>query len=356
MSLRFKMRAACAVVATTAAFLAAAPIATGAPAREFGAGLDGPRGVAVGPAGRLVVAEANGVVSKIVRKGPERGDKVRIGRVPKTFVAPAVDVNSHGRVFALNVAEGADGTASLYRFTRHGREKMADIAKYQRSDPDPYNLDGPPKESNPYGVAALDDGSALVADAAANDLLRVWPNGTIKTVARVKPRTILAPDLGDEGPPEGSPVPTEAVITSVAVGPDGSYYIGELRGFPATPGTSQIWRIKPGTTNAVCNPRHPRTGDCRRYVDGLTSVVDLSTGRGGAIYAVELSKLGWLAMENGVEGAEIGALIRISHDRMVRRELAKDQLVMPGGVAVGRGGAVFATTPIFGPGRVLRVD
>jgi streptogramin lyase len=81
-----------------------------------------------------------------------------------------------GQTFIL-VANGAPGTGAntLYQVTNGTVRALADIAAYQRTDPDPYDLDDPPfpEESNPFGVAALQDGSALVADAAANDLLRV---------------------------------------------------------------------------------------------------------------------------------------------------------------------------------------
>src|SRR4029450_3304746 len=123
----------------------------------------------------------------------------------------------------------------------------------------------------------LPDGSVLVSDAAANDLLRVYPHGRIITVARLKPRGVAVPhELRHVGfPPAGTLLPSEDVATSVTVGADGYYYVGELRGFPATPGTSQVWRIAPGSVNAVCDPEAPATGACRRYADGFTSIVDL---------------------------------------------------------------------------------
>ena len=313
----------------------------------------------MGPSGKLVVTEASGIFSRVVRKEPNRGDVIPIGRVPKGFLAPAVDINNKGQIFVLTAGGEHEGAGTLYRYSPgHGRKMIANIMNYQRHDPDPYDLEDAPKESNPFGVAALNDGSALVADAAGNDLLRVWPNGEIVTVARVKPRTVKVPKgLGEGAPPAGTRMPSEAVITSVTVGADGSYYIGELRGFPATPGKSQIWRIDPGATDAVCRPKRPNRGACTRYVDGLTSVVDLAAGRGASIYAVELSKKSWLAMESEppTPGSEIGALIRISHDRMVRHELARNELVLPGGVEIGPRGAVFVTTPVFGPGALRRV-
>lgn len=85
--------------------------------------------------------------------------------------------------------------------------------------------------------------------------------------------------------------------------------------------------------------------------------MDLAAGRDGSIYAVELSKMGWLATEspNPVPRAEIGSLIRVNRAREIRRELAKGKLKMPGGVEIGRSGGVFVTTPIFGPGVLRRV-
>jgi hypothetical protein len=150
-------------------------------------------------------------------------------------------------------------------------------------------------------------------------------------------------------------MPSESVPTSVAVGRDGAVYIGELRGFPGNPGKSQVWRVRPGAKNAVCNPAKPRQGACTRTADGLTSVVGLDAGRGGSLYVAELSKAGWLAAESQEPGTEIGAVIRIGHDRDVRRELAKDKVVLPGSVAVGPKGNVYVSGPIFGPGGMMRV-
>ena len=242
---------------------------------------------------------------------------------------------------------------------------MADIAAYQATDPDPYDLEGFPEDSNPFGVQALWDGTVLVADAAGNDLLRVWPkSGTIKTVARLMPRVVevpeglpeLPPEQGGPLPPAGTPIPSEAVATSVTVGSDGYWYVGELRGFPATPGTSQIWKIRPGTVGATCDPEHPWRGKCKRFKDGLTSIVDLAKAPNG-VYALELSKMSWFQLELGVPGAEIGGLFQVkkrgSGPRM--HELAKDQLPIPGGVDATWDGDVYVTAPLFGPGALWKL-
>ena len=176
-----------------------------------------------------------------------------------------------------------------------------------------------------------------MADAANNSVIHVTRSGKVTLVARVKTRVVEMPEGFDDPqlPPPGTPMPTEAVVTSVAVGPDGEVYLGELRGFPGTPGTSQIWRVEPGATGAVCKPNKPNKGACTLEADGLTSIVALDTGRGGALYVAELSKMGWLAAEFDVPGAEVGAIIRLGHDRNVRRELSPGKAILPGGVAVG---------------------
>ena len=336
--------------------LAGAPPASAAakPATVV-SGLDSPRGLAAGPGNRIYYAEIDGTVTMFRTKGHHAGKKHRLFQVPAGFIAPAIDVTSHGRVFALS-----NGT--LYRWSpRHGVHPVADIVAYQQGDPDPYNLADDPGESNSFGVAALRDGTVLVSDAAGNDLLRVWPDGHIVTVARLKPRIVEVPQgfpatdpEGNPLPPAGTKIPSEAVATSVTVGADGYYYVGELRGFPATPGTSQVWRIKPGSVGAVCDPAAPSTGRCKRYADGFTSIVDLAAGRDGSIYVDELVKASWFAWE--ALGAEpIGAVYRISPHRGKVTELAAGQLTLPGGVAVSKNGQVYVAYPVFGEGQIVRL-
>jgi hypothetical protein len=350
--------------------LAATPAATGAVTRAAGdapsgpatrtvADISGPRGLDLGPAGTLLVSRANGSFGLVPRSGAGAGTFTRLGRVPASFLAPAVDMNPRGQVLVLTLGgpPEARGAAMLYRWSAtHGRTRLANIGAYQQSDPDPFDLEDHPTDSNPYGVAALRGGGALVADAAGNDLLKVSPNGRITTVARVMPRTVRVPgSLSEDAPPKGTRMPSEAVLTSVTVGADGYFYIGELRGFPATRGTSQIWRVHPEAEGAVCNPRRPNVGMCRRVVGDLTSVVALQSAPGGALVVAELSRKGWLKAESGDPADAIGRVVWVGHDRDVRRELARGEVVLPGDVAVDRRGRVFVTTPIFGPGKILRV-
>lgn len=353
-----------AAVCSVVAVMLAVPVATStrAVSTTVIADLNGPRGLAMGPAGRLVWGENDGSFSELVAKGALAGTAIHLGTAPATYIAPAVST-SGGQLFLLT-AGGPPGTGSntLYRATNGIVRALADIAAYQQTDPDPYNLADDPAESNPFGVAALDDGSVLVSDAAANDLLRVYPNGRIETVARLKPRVVAVPDelpdVDGEGnplPPGGTMLPSEAVATSVTVGADGYYYVGELRGFPATPGTSQVWRIAPNSVNAVCDPTAPTTGACRRYADGFTSIVDLEAAADGSLYVVELVKQSWLQWELGLANPPIGAVFRIPPGGGSPTELAPGELILPAGIAVADG-AVYVTTPVFGPGRIVRLD
>lgn len=339
--------------------------------------LDGPRGVDALGHGRTLVTEADGTFSLIVERRHKKARKIELGRLNTAF-PPAISKGPHGSIYLLNGATGGPPEEKMMRFLRSSAKApaagatlfkwrpgwkkpraVADIGAYQQKDPDPFDQEGFPEDSNPFGLQALKDGTVLVADAAGNDLLRVWPKkGKIRTVARLKPRKVETPEglpPPPDFPPAGTPFVAEAVATSVTVGRDGYWYVGELRGFPATPGTSQIWRIKPGTTNATCRPNRPFVGPCKRFVDGLTSVTDLAAGKRG-IYALELSKMSWLHMELGIPGSEVGGLFVIKRrgESPRKREIVKNQLIMPGGVDVSD--QIYVVGPLFGPGALMKVN
>ncbi len=343
-----KRALAVACAGAVVAALAAVPAASASSSSRAVEGLNGPRGLDIGN-GRMVVADSDGVISQVNRA---KGTTKRIGKVAKGF-GSAVAVAENGDVWALT--GGTHGT--LYRWKGDKRRAVLDVGAWQKKhNPDPYDLENKPKESNPYGLEAV-KGGVLVADAANNSVIHVTNGGKATHIARVKTRVVEMPDGFDdpELPPAGTPIPSEAVITSVAQGKDGAIYLGELRGFPATPGTSEVWRVKPGAKNAVCDPEKPNKGACKRVADGLTSIVALAIGKNDALYAAELSKMSWLAVEGGVEGSTEGAVIKISKDRSRTRELKPGKVHLPGGVAVGRNGGVYVSGPVFGPGGIMKV-
>jgi hypothetical protein len=108
----------------------------------------------------------------------------------------------------------------------------------------------------------------------------------------------------------------------------------------------------------VCDPAKPHKGNCKRYADGYTSIVDLAGGPHGTLAVVELARDSWLKWELG--GSAIGSLFLQFqgkwHKAGPRKELARGQLTLPGGTAISRSGKVYVTSPLFGPpGAVYQV-
>ena len=247
---------------------------------------------------------------------------------------------------------------------------VLDIPAYQATDPDPVDHDDPPNptETNPYGLAVDRNGDALVADAAGNDVLRVTPDGVATTVARFDLESIST----DQVPPDPAnpPLPpmfdAESVPTTVTVGPDGAIYVGELKGFPFRPGSSRIWRIKPGATDAWCsvntaNPPAPvpasAPGACRTYSSGYTAIQDIAFGKDGKFYVYELAAGGVGAFEEGFAPTGTfppAVLLEVSKRGKRRTELAAGQLSQPGGVVVIKG-KVYVSDGMFSSGRLLQI-
>ena len=223
-------------------------------------------GIDPAPGGQLLVADAGrGVVDAdtgaLVASLPGVTDIAPIGR---------------GDMLALTstFAPGAHG--ALYRVSKGSTRKLADLQEYELQN-DPAG-DGTAEGSDPFDLARLAGGKTLIADAAGNDLLVADETGTIDWVATF-------PAQNGE----------QAVPTSVVIGPDGAYYVGELTGFPATPGLSRVWRVAPGTLHANCGT----SPACSVVTTGLTSIIDLVFGPDGKLYVAQLDDASWLAVEGG---------------------------------------------------------
>jgi len=142
--------------------------------------------------------------------------------------------------------------------------------------------------------------------------------------------------------PPGSKIPAESVPTSVAKGPDGAWYVGELTGFPFQVGLARIWRVVPGHAPTV-------------FATGFTNIIDLQFDRHGRLYVLEMAKSGLLAAE-APGGNTNGALIRINRDGS-RTEIASAGLTLPGGVAIDGRGHIYVTINSTSPGtgKVVRI-
>lgn len=213
--------------------------------------------------------------------------------------APAVARDELGPV--------AENFGKLARITPDGQvDYVADLAQYEmENNPDGEpSADMGPADSNPYAVVA-DGDAAIVADAGGNTLLRVVA-GTIETLA-VFPNAETP--LG----------PAQAVPTSVVVGPDGAYYVGELGG--EFPGSARVWRVDPDG------------GEPTVHQDGFFFVLDLTFGPDGSLYVLQALSADTFAA---------GEVIRVTPDG-TRTTVAREGLSFPLGMAIDSGGDLFVT-------------
>ncbi len=265
-------------------------------------------------------------------------------------------------------------------------EAVADVAAFELSDDPDAEFTGAVPDSNPYSIAVT-DGGVIVADAGGNDLLMVDDAGTVSLVAMFPPtmHEFPAEMLAAMGPPEGEggeaagdgdaaaeseapadgavaasdapasssapagdagaagagemvPIPVQAVPTAVVVGPDGAYYVGELTGGPFPVGGASVYRVVPGEA--------PTT-----YATGFTNIIDIGFGPDGTLYVAEIVHDGLMGVF-GAGAPPIGAVLAVAPGGGDATMVASgEQLMAPGGLAVGDDGSIYVSTgTIMGPG------
>ncbi len=227
--------------------------------------------------------------------------------------------------------------ARLARLNPSGNFRLReDLGGYESA----VNPTGDEVDSNPYGILAL-AGKTVFTDAGGNALNEVAANGSIRTLATFPDRMVPAPPFLEL--PPGTLIPMDTVPTSVALGPDGNYYVGQLTGFPFPVDDANVYRVPADG------------GPAEIYAGGFTAVIDATFGPDGSMYVLELAKNGLPAAF--IDGDWAGALIRVAPDG-TRTEIAPGAFFAPGGVAVGPDGALYVTNnSIFsGTGQVVRVE
>ncbi len=257
-------------------------------------GLSGPLfGLATARNGDILVADA-GVGIEVLHRN----------QIRSTIPLPGVTaVSPHGKhllwaTTGAGESPEADTGQALYRIWKGRPELVVNLFAFESKK----NPDGnDPFDSNPYDVQALGKKAALVADAGGNDLLRVTERGRVKVLA-VFPDGLVStenikslagcPDSGADFCFLPDEMPAQAVPTSIAIGKDGYYYVGELRGFPGPTGASSIWRVSPKAKGELCPNKY-----CKKVFDGgFTSIIDLAFHK-GKLYVAELDEQSWAAVE-----------------------------------------------------------
>lgn len=303
--------------------------------------------VAVAPDGSLLVADAGAGIVEL-----RNGVGSLVAELPGvTDVAPI----GRGDVFATRGGGPGLTTGALFRVSRGSTRQIANLYQFEADhNPHPTAVD-----SNPFDVEVLNGGTAIVADAGGNTLLTVDQQGRVDWIAVFPNELVSTANIKSlAGCPTPVPalafacglpamIPAQPVSTSVAIGPDREYYVGELKGFPAPTGRSRIWRIEPGTRHADC----ATSSACTVVATGFTSIVDLTFGRDGTLYVVELDEASWAAVEFGV--GSLGGTVNacdISTTPWTCTAVATG-LSMPIGAAVDhRGGEVYVAINALIPG------
>jgi hypothetical protein len=353
--------------ALTLLIAAVAPVAADAPTMTLVAsGLNSPRGVDIGPNGAVYVAEAGtaGTAGSTCRLGPGgvnvcfqasgsitriwKGSQTRIitglpsvamgveaGQAPEAVGPAGIDVLGNGNIeFTLGNGSaralfgdlpGGQWLGWLLKATPAGSwTPLADVAAFE-FDHNPVGE----VNANPFGVAAV-AGGAAVTDSGGNDLVWTDRAGRVSLVTVFPNRTAALPF-----PPFGE-VPLESVPTSVAQGPDGAWYVGELTGFPFPQGGADVWRVVPGQAPTL-------------YAWGFTNIMDIDFASDGTLYAAELAHAGLLS-------GPVGALMKAPPGGGTAQTVVTG-LFAPGGVAAASDGSVYVSTCTLcaGGGEVWRV-
>jgi hypothetical protein len=317
-------------------------------------GLDNPRGLVLGPEGAVYVAEAGrggpgpcqtmsatrefrcyGPTGAITRL--RRGVQTRVVTGLPSHATPTgataagpndISFQGHGAYLTIglggtpaeraNFGPGAGLFGTLARLDASGKvHEAADIAEYQAT----VNPGGGGFDSNPFGLLA-EHRSRVVTDAGGNALLRIKADGTISTLAVFPSRA------------QGRS--TDAVPTSVVVGPDDAYYVGELSGGPFATGAANVYRVEPGHAPQV-------------VLAGFTTIIDLAFGPDDSLYVLEHST-------GPAFFARPGQITRVAPDGT--RSIVYGGLIRPTSLLVDDDGTIYVTNNAVaaGVGQVLKIE
>lgn len=302
--------------------------------------LQQPRGVSFGPDGSLVVVEAGNGGGLTLADGEDGAITAGMAWVVSTVSAdgtktplllmPSVDAGGegisayraywHDDSWWVVVSGGAPGQTppnplfgTVLQLDATGRIlTLIDTWAFEVAN----NPDGSELNSNPGDVAWLSDGTMLITDSGANDLLS-WTQADGLQLVHAW----------------GNDVPTSVVVTA-----NDDLYIGFL-GEGIAPGAGKI--------------EHWSGANLVETFGGLNAVTDVDLGADGTLYAVQMFSPG--ADPNSPPGP--GNIASVTADGATP---VVDGLVLPHSMAIGPDGSIYVTVgtaPLFGPiaGALLKI-
>jgi hypothetical protein len=342
------------------------PAAMSANISVFATGLDSPRGLAFGSDGALYVGESGvggttstvgkcdqvpapvgpytggptGRISKIDPAGqrtsvieglPSDQTSMALGGEPTSVSAVAF---LDGTFYYLLAGGGCshgnpDAPNGVYTIDASGKPKLvADLDAFYKANPvaNPVAGDFEP-DGTPYSMIAV-DGKLYVVEPNHGELDAVDPaSGTISRIV-------------DISASQGHIVPA-----SIALGPDGAFYVGNLTPTPYPDGTAVILRITPD-------------GKLDVFARGLTTVLGLAFDGQGRLYALESSTGNTQQPPFMVPGS--GRVVRLGANGAL--ETIASGLTFPTAILFGSDGALYASNvgfgmgPTPGKGEIVKID
>ena len=208
-------------------------------------------------------------------------------------------------------------------------------------------------DANPYGVLAL-AGRQFVADAGANTIDEIRPDGSVRIIAFVPNPTLPLPN-------GKTATVSDSVPTCMALGPDGYLYVGTLAfganfarfsptappNWKSLPPQSKIYRVDPNGSKFFLS-------EADVWAEGFNPIVACGFSR-GALYVTEF--------ETQQSGYTTGDVVRVevtSAGPGARTTLGANALHQPNGLAFDAKGNVFvsnySSSVAAGSGQVVRVN
>jgi hypothetical protein len=207
-------------------------------------------------------------------------------------------------------------------------------------------------DANPYGLLAI-GGRQFVADAGANTVNEVRPDGSVRIIAFV-PNPLLPL-------PNGHLVPvSDSVPTYVAQGTDGFLYVPTLAfganfgrfasnappNWAALPPQSKVYRVHPNASEVFLT-------EADVWASGFNPITACGFS-GGALYVTE-----YVTQQSGYATGDV-VRIQINPDGSAgtRTTLGKGALHQPNGLAFDKDGNVYVSNYSIssGAGQVVRVN